>query len=70
MSCSCNRRWFTLNNPQQTAYAPSTANGVLAQLKTMGSYAVRWGILDTNEAAKIKLLRRTMPERVSYQLKR
>jgi len=23
----------------------------------MGSYAVRWGILDTNEAAKIKLLK-------------
>ncbi|MCY9836587.1 tyrosine-type recombinase/integrase [Aeromonas media] len=45
------------NNPQQTAYAPSTANRVLAQLKTMGSYAVRWGILDTNEAAKIKLLK-------------
>lgn len=45
------------SNPKQTAYAPSTTNRTLALLKTMGSYAVRWGILETNEAAKIKLLK-------------
>jgi integrase len=44
-------------NPKQTTYAPSTTNRTLALLKTMGGYAVRWGILETNEAAKIKLLK-------------
>ena len=35
------------SNPKQTPYAPSTTNRVLALLKTMGGYAVRWEILET-----------------------
>lgn len=39
------------------AYSPATCNRALALLKTMGNHAVRLGIVEINQAAKIQLLR-------------
>lgn len=39
------------------AYAPATCNRTLASLKTMGQQAIAWGIIEINEANKIKLLK-------------
>lgn len=39
------------------AYAPATCNRTLALLKTMGQQAVAWGIIEINQANKIKLLK-------------
>ncbi|MEI6893999.1 MAG: site-specific integrase [Colwellia sp.] len=38
-------------------YKPSTCNRTLALLKTMGQQAISWGILEINQANKIKLLK-------------
>lgn len=48
-----------LSTPTKTrpAYANSTCNRAVAVLKTMGSHAVRLGIVDVNEAAKIRLFK-------------
>ncbi|EKN3392636.1 site-specific integrase [Yersinia enterocolitica] len=42
---------------QGTFYAPATCNRTLAVLKTMGRYALRQDVLETNEADKVPLLR-------------
>tara|TARA_R110002167_G_scaffold29013_24_gene97069 strand:- start:1262 stop:2458 length:1197 start_codon:yes stop_codon:yes gene_type:complete len=43
--------------PTREAYANSTCNRAIAVLKTMGNHAVRLGVVDVNEAAKIRLLK-------------
>lgn len=42
---------------QGAFYAPATCNRTLAVLKTMGRYALRQDVLETNEADKVPLLR-------------
>ncbi len=52
------RLQLELSEPTKTreAFANSTCNRAIAVLKTMGSHAVRLGIVDVNEATKIRLL--------------
>lgn len=39
-------------------FAPVTCNRTLALLKTMGQQAIAWGIIEINQANKIKLLKK------------
>ncbi|MDX2369166.1 MAG: hypothetical protein QNK36_12305 [Colwellia sp.] len=48
------------------AYAPATCNRTLALLKAMGQQAVAWGIIDINQANKIKLLKEDNVEHVIH----